>query len=332
MANGVLESISVVVPSYGRPDALLECLAGIAGQVPAPAEIVCVVRDEDRPTRAALSQLALSIPFRVVSPSRPGLVVALETGLASSTTSLVAFTDDDAVPRPGWLEGMRTHFADDPRVAGVGGRDWVHYGGAILEPRTRRLPASRVFKRRRNIGMVEWTGRLTGGHHGGSGSARDVDVLKGVNMAFRRDALLSVGFDPRLRGSGSQVHNETWPCLELRRLGRRIVYDPAIAVDHYVRSRPAGDDREGASRSAITDSTFNETRAVFRYRSPPGRSLTLVWGLLVGTSLAPGVALAAYLALRRTPDVAVRFRAAAGARMDAYRSLRADRRKPMSRS
>jgi hypothetical protein len=166
---------------------------------------------------------------------------------------------------------------------------------------------------------------LTGSHHGGVGRARDVDVLKGANMAFRREELLLVGFDPRLRGSGSQVHNEVWPCLALRRQGRRLVYDPGVAVDHYVRPRPVGDERGRSNLSSIGDATFNETRAVLNYRSAPGRALTLFWGFLVGSSPSPGVALAAYLALRHAPNVGVRLTLAACARVDAYRSLRADR-------
>jgi GT2 family glycosyltransferase len=326
MTKATTETISVVIPSYGRSDALVECLEGVAVQIPAPAEIVCVIREDDHGSHAVLSEVRLPVRTRVVSPPRPGLVAALQVGLETASSPLVAFVDDDAVPRPGWLEQIQIHFASDLRVAGVGGRDWVHYEGLIDEPRPRRTWLPWISKHGPKVGVLEWTGRVTDSHHGGIGPARDVDVLKGVNMAFRRHELLSVGFDPHLRGSGSQVHNEIWPCLQLRGRGLRLVYDPAVAVDHYIRSRPVGDEREYIRRTAIGDATFNETRAVLKYRSPAGGLLTLLWGVLVGTSLAPGLAHTAYLALRRTPEAGVRFSAAAGARIDAYRSLRADRR------
>jgi cellulose synthase/poly-beta-1,6-N-acetylglucosamine synthase-like glycosyltransferase len=322
----IRETTSVVVPSYRRPDALLECLAGIARQNPPPSEIICVVRDEDRDTHDALSQLTLSIPLCVLASPRPGLVAALESGLAVAKSSIVAFVDDDAVPRPGWLDGIQKHFARDSRVVAVGGRDWVHYDGLIDQPRSRLPGLSRSSRRGPKVGMLEWTGRVTDSHHGGIGPARDVDVLKGANMAFWGDALRSVGFDPYLRGLGAQAHNEIWPCLALRKRGFRIVYDPAVAVDHYVQPRFVGDERGSVSTTAIADATFNETRAVLNYRSSGGRLLTLLWGLIVGTAMSPGVIHSAYQALRGAPGAHQRFNAAARARVEAYRLMVDDSR------
>ena len=318
-----VEPISVVIPTYGRPGALIQCLRGIAGQIPAPGEVICVVRDDDSDTLEALSEWGLSLPVRIVSPPGPGLVAALETGIASARCPLVAMVDDDAVPRPGWLELIQTHFASDPRIAGVGGRDWVHVDGVLDERHGRPTLRERLLRRPPKVGILEWTGRITDSHHTGTGPARDVDVLKGANMAFRRRALLEVGFDPRLRGTGTR-HMELWPCLALRHRGRRIVYDPEVSVDHYVRPRPVGDERWSRTSAAIGDATFNETRAVLAYRRAAGRMLTVFWGLLIGTSSSPGLAQAIRLAAHRTPQIGLK--AATGARVAAYRTTRADSR------
>src|SRR5581483_9129977 len=225
--------ISVVIPTYRRPDALLECLAGISAQSPLPTEVICVVREDDSATRSALCRWQGALAIRVVAPAGPGLVAALGAGAHAARTELIAFVDDDAVPRARWLERISSHFASDPNVAAVGGRDYVnHARNRELSDRSL-TPAERHPRR---VGVVEWTGRVTAGHHLGTGLPRDADVLKGANMAFRTQSLLDVGFDPLIRGEASQVHNEAWPCLALRRRGERIVYDPAVAVDHNVRA------------------------------------------------------------------------------------------------
>ena len=55
------------------------------------------------------------------------------------------------------------------------------------------------------VGKLAWFGRLTGNHHLGVGGGREVDVLKGVNMSFRREAIADLRFDQRMRGSGAKV-------------------------------------------------------------------------------------------------------------------------------
>jgi hypothetical protein len=45
---------------------------------------------------------------------------------------------------------------------------------------------------------------LIGNHHLGVGEPREVDVLKGVNMSYRRTAIADIHFDERMRGTGAQ--------------------------------------------------------------------------------------------------------------------------------
>jgi len=312
--------ISVVIPTFRRPGALLRCLDGIANQDPVASEVICVVRPDDVSTREALADSSHASVVRVVEPTRSGLVGGLEGGAAAAGASIVAFIDDDAVPRPGWIAAIEATFASDGRIAGVGGRDWVYVDGALIS-----VPQCRFLRRSTAdlpVGRVAWTGRLRGNHHLGTGEPRDVDVLKGANMAFVRSRLLDVGFDPELRGSASQVHNELWPCLALKRMGCRLVYDPRIGVDHFVQPRPGADHREVWGVQAVFDATFNEARAVFRHRGLSGRLTALVWGLAVGTGRSPGLVQVARLKIRRSSNVWPRFLASAGARLSAYMSLR----------
>src|SRR4051794_39943516 len=188
-------TISVVVTSYGRPDALRACLTGLASQERKADEVVVVTRPTDPATADVVaSQLAAVPGLRAATVEEPGLVAALNAGLAAARGDVVAITDDDAVPRPDWLRRIGSAF-HDVRVAAVGGRDWVRYGERLETGREQAL-AARLLPGRRDdptVGKLQAIGRLTGNHHAGVGPPRHVDVLKGVNMSYRRSLIYPPG-------------------------------------------------------------------------------------------------------------------------------------------
>ena len=119
-----MTSVSVVVPTWRRPADLVRCLEGLAAQSAAPTEVVVVARTDDEESRTALETRApAGLSVRVVLLDRPGMVPSLNAGLGTASSDIVAITDDDAVPRPDWLERMAEHFAGDPKIGAVGGRD-----------------------------------------------------------------------------------------------------------------------------------------------------------------------------------------------------------------
>jgi GT2 family glycosyltransferase len=242
-------------------------------------------------------------------------VAALNCGLAAARGAIVAFIDDDAVPNEDWLERIVMAFEPDERVAAVGGRDVVHIDGRVISAGRRRLP------RRLEVGRIRWFGRMVANHHLGTGGPRDVDVLKGTNMSFRRMAVVGHGFDERLCGEGAVVHSEMSICLPLRRQGLRIVYDPGIVVQHYPAPRPHGDERALRSKPTFAVA-HNEALQIFEYFGPGRRLVFLAWGLVIGTTDAPGLAVLARDCLRRRPAAWVRFIAAQRGKAAAWRTRR----------
>ena len=288
--------VSVIVPSFRRPDSLGRCLAALAAQTRAPDEIVIGARADDADTLAAAEAARLAgQAVRVATTPARGVVAAMQAALDASVGDIIALTDDDARPRPEWIAGLLAHFAHAGDVGGVGGRDWQPY---------ERGDASRV-------GLVQWCGRVIGNHHLGAGPARDVDVLKGVNCAFRGPLLRAVGFDARLHGGGAQLYWELALCLPLRRAGWRLVYDPAVAVDHDVAPRHDADNlhRGIFAEAPLRDAVHNETVALLDGRGSAGGALYLAWALLIGTGEAPGVAQVARRMLQGDRDVLRRWRA-----------------------
>lgn len=270
-------NITVLIPTYRRPKDLKRCLEALQKQTRPADEVLVIVRVTDAETWALLEAFNPDpLPLRTVIVRVPGVVTAMNTGLDTAQGDIIAITDDDAAPHTDWLARIETHFLSDDRVGGVGGRDWV-YHGTQLEDGAREL-----------VGRVQWFGRMIGNHHIGVGEPREVDVLKGVNSSYRRTAIGNLRFDKRLRGTGAQIHNEMPFCLALRRAGWRLIYDPAVAVDHYPGQRFDEDQRNQFNDIAFSNIVHNETLALLDYLPPAQRAVFLVWAILVGTPNALG--------------------------------------------
>jgi len=267
----------ILIPSYRRPVDLERCLCALSQQVRAPDQVVVVARLGDDATKSVATAWLTRLPLEIVEVGVPGQVHALNSGLARCRGDIVAITDDDAAPRPDWLERIATHFAADPKLGGVGGRDWIYNDGVI------------EIGDRKTVGKILWFGRLVGDHHLGAGDPRAVDILKGANFAFRLEALRPVGFDRRLRGAGAQVHNDMLACWAIRRKGWTLLYDPLVCVDHYLGKRHGVDQRGRLSSTATFDRAFNLRLAVAEIQPARLQIAVILWQLLVGTRDSPGL-------------------------------------------
>jgi glycosyltransferase involved in cell wall biosynthesis len=289
--------VSVLIPSYRRPRDLQRCLSAIAAQTRTADLVVGVARAGDAETFEELAAWRAKLPLEIVEVTVPGQVYALNAGLARCRGDIVAITDDDAAPRPDWLARIDAHFAADEKLGGVGGRDWL-YNEGIVEQGERKI-----------LGRIQWFGRIVGDHHLGDGNAREVDILKGANCAFRLDAIRTIGFDSRLRGVGAQVHNDMMVSLVVKRSGWRLVYDPLVAVDHYLGKRHDPDQRGVLDCKVTADRAFNLRLAIAEIQPARLRTAAIVWQLAVGTRDAPGVLWIIRLFLRDKMNIFKLYRA-----------------------
>src|SRR5262245_61414849 len=113
--------VSVVVPTYRRAANLPRLVAALEAQtLPADRfEVVLVDNGSDDDTPAVLAELAAStrlhlVPLRIDVNEGPAR--ARNAGWRASSAPLVAFTDDDCVPRPDWLEQVVATAGSVPRL------------------------------------------------------------------------------------------------------------------------------------------------------------------------------------------------------------------------
>jgi len=264
-------TLSVVIPSYRRPEPLLQCLAGLQEGVRLPDQVVVVLREIDQASQQRVGQWCAANEFGqcvdVALVTEPGQIKAMNRGLDVATGDVVCFTDDDCIPRPEWLQRLAGHYGD-AAVGGVGGRDVVHHGD------------QQVPTRHCSVGRITWAGKIIGNHHCAAISEPvEVDHLKGANMSFRQ-ALLT-GFDENLAG-GSACLNDTEASLAVTAQGFRLIYDPQARVDHYPAQRFDESTRQLNSLVLVSSDSHNWVYCMLKHLTGLRKIAFVASAFLVG--------------------------------------------------
>jgi GT2 family glycosyltransferase len=100
--------VSIVIPTYARPERLRECLAALARQtLPADTfEIVVVDDGSPQPVVPPEATMPAGPTIRIVRQPNAGPSAARNRGVQEARAELIAFTDDDCLPTPDWLESL----------------------------------------------------------------------------------------------------------------------------------------------------------------------------------------------------------------------------------
>ena len=233
--------VTVVICTLGTEPRLRGAVAAALTQTHAATDVV-VVDNDPASGRVARLLRGLDDPgLRVVAEPRRGLSWARNTGLAAATGTLVAFTDDDALPDRHWVAELVRGFALDPGIACVTGlvtparletrweRLFEEYGAFDKGYTARTWAVAPVADPLAHVAPPGERGPLfpyTAGNYG-----------SGNNMAFRADLLRAVGgFDPAL-GAGSPARGGE--DLDIFRAvlvaGHTILYTPSALVRHFHR-------------------------------------------------------------------------------------------------
>ena len=149
----------MVVATWNRADRLPRLVDALAGQSGAPTfELVVVDDGSTDDTQAVLSSLAAdaSFPVRSVRLERNrGPAVARNIGWRAAVGDLVAFTDDDCWPAPGWLAALANAAEGVDVVQGrtladpdATDRDWFSHTIEVLHERGHYETCNMVYRRR----------------------------------------------------------------------------------------------------------------------------------------------------------------------------------------
>jgi GT2 family glycosyltransferase/sugar lactone lactonase YvrE len=200
--------VSVVVCAYNAADTVDECLAALERQNYPDFEII-LVNDGSRDQTGTIARRHERV--RVIDIPNGGLSAARNVGLAEATGEIVAYTDADTRADRDWLM-----FLVQPMVTS----DVVGSGGPNVVPPDDPPMAQRIA-------------RAPGGPTHVLLDDRIAEHVPGCNMAFRRDALASIGgFNPIYLRAGDDVD----VCWRLQARGWKIGFAAAALVWHHHRS------------------------------------------------------------------------------------------------
>ena len=211
----VLEDLSVVIPTLGRP-ILERSLEAIRGGSHWPAEIVVVDQGRRTDTAELLARAAgTGLPVVHVPSDQRGRARGVNRGIERVRTRFLAVTDDDCLVEPGWIAALAGRLRERPDAI-VTGRIEAADGGNVPVVVTHR----EGFEQRRP--------RLT------------FDSLSGGNMGAARNLLVELGLldeDPCVATA-----EDAELAYRALRAGVPLIFEPAAGVAHV-------DWREGDERS-----------------------------------------------------------------------------------
>ncbi|MGH9137292.1 MAG: glycosyltransferase family 2 protein [Acidimicrobiales bacterium] len=182
--------VAVVIPTYNRAHLLPRLLTALRAQVDTPPFEVVVVDDCSTDDTAHVLATAASHPpaSPLVSVRRTsrnaGPAAARNIGWRASRAPLVAFTDDDCVPHPGWVATMAAALQDADVVQG---RTTADQSGFV---RRGPFPRMQIYE--------HWS-----------------DYFAGCNVGYRRRVLERLdGFDETFRRPFGEDVDLGWRAVE----------------------------------------------------------------------------------------------------------------------
>lgn len=117
--------ISVVIPTYKRPELLRKCMHQLTNQTleKQQYEILVVSDGPDTQSQTVVTEYFkdTSINIRFLSlPHKTGPAAARNLGWQNANGILIAFTDDDCLPDKHWLEKIVTTYRGETEIAYIG--------------------------------------------------------------------------------------------------------------------------------------------------------------------------------------------------------------------
>ena len=212
--------VSAAIATLDRPEALARCLDALLSGAVLPAEVIVVDQSANDATKAMIEQRrAGAVPILYTRQQRRGLSASRNAALGQVSCPVVAVTDDDCVPDPGWIAAIERAFASPAAPDAVTGR---------ILPLGPHVPGTYGIALRQSRVRADFSGRVL-----------PWLVGSGNNFAVRRDWFARIGgFDERLGvGSPGKAAEDIDLFYRLLRAGACVRYEPESLVYHQRHSK-----------------------------------------------------------------------------------------------
>ncbi|PIP94927.1 MAG: hypothetical protein COW00_14215 [Bdellovibrio sp. CG12_big_fil_rev_8_21_14_0_65_39_13] len=269
--------LSVLIPTWKRLEKCSKAIESILNQEVLPDQVIVVCRDIDIESQKLIQSFQSRGPIELVIIDTPGVIAAENKAISLATGDIICFLDDDAIAPPHWLKSIKQHFENSPQITAIGGPDFILHHHLNRDGNTYRQTVDQV-------GRVTWFGKIIGNHHQLTKDLIEVDILKGVNMAFRKEfvrPLDTVLQSEHHLGNGS--HWELDLCFHVKKMGGRLFFDPKLDLVHD------SNHTHFIHRDNFINNARNLTYVMIKHLSFPRIVVFFIYVLLIGNEQIYGL-------------------------------------------
>lgn len=208
--------ISAVICTRNRPDLIGSAVKSVLSNTYSDFDLLVVDQSDDERTGATVRELMQTHSnLRYLHTNRAGLSRAYNIGIRETTGDVLAFTDDDCIAPPNWLDTVAREFQADDRVDMLYGQVLLP---AALAGHSGEVPTLLIAR-------AEHLNRQNGFRICGMGA----------NYAVRRSLFARIGnFDEALGGGGPLKSSQDFDFQYRAYLaGATVALCPEVKVDHY---------------------------------------------------------------------------------------------------
>lgn len=105
-----MNTISVIIPTCGRKQALMSCLNALINQRQYLNEVIVIDNTVDHTAKQIVAFYNHELPILYVYEPRKGSTWARNAGICKASSPIIAFLDDDCVPHPNWVSEIKKAF------------------------------------------------------------------------------------------------------------------------------------------------------------------------------------------------------------------------------
>jgi|CXWL01.1.fsa_nt_gi GT2 family glycosyltransferase len=241
---------SVVIPVFNNADFTFQCLRSLLSEIDLRSTEIIVVNDCSTDETHALLSLFRNKVRVVNNEKNSGFGETCNHGASVARGRYLVFLNNDTWVLRGWLDELEKTIEGNDSIGAV--------GSMFLYPDGRVQEAGGIVWRSGEAFHYGWC-RSPDDHR--LNFAREVDYCSAASLLIRRDLFEQIGgFDQRYSPA---YYEDTDLCMEVRKSGHKVIYQPASRLIHYEGITAGTDVRFGLKRYQVT----NHAKFLGKWRS-----------------------------------------------------------------